>query len=171
VIELGAGAAPGLEAPRIEVRLAEQTLCLRQAERLLARFAVSTAAQGPNELNGSGGTPRGLHRVRLKIGTGCPAGAVFRGRRWTGERYCEQLARAQPGRDWILSRILWLSGLEPGRNRYGAVDTLRRYIYIHGCPDSEPMGVPRSHGCIRMRNAEVIWLFARVPVGALVEIA
>ncbi|MBK1703510.1 L,D-transpeptidase family protein [Halochromatium glycolicum] len=155
---------------RIEISLAHQQLRLRDGGLLLAQFPVSTGAHGPGERNGSGGTPRGHHRIRVKVGGGCPTGAVFRGRRWTGEVYSERLGRMQPGRDWILSRLLWLSGLEPGRNRYGCVDTLRRYIYIHGCPDSEPMGVPRSHGCVRMRNADVMWLFDRVPVGCRVII-
>jgi hypothetical protein len=154
----------------LEVSLAEQRVSLRAEDTLVAAFACSTAANGPGERNGSGCTPRGLHRVRAKIGDGCPAGAVFVARRWTGERYSPELAAACPGRDWILSRILWLTGLESGRNRGGSVDTLRRFIYIHGCPDAEPMGVPRSHGCIRMRNADVIALFARVPIGSPVLI-
>ncbi|NEX15567.1 MAG: hypothetical protein C1943_02735 [Halochromatium sp.] len=144
-------------------------MLLRDAE-LVETLLVSTALQGPGELNGSGCTPRGRHRIRLKIGAGCPAGAVFRGRRWTGEIYSTALGAAAPERDWILSRILWLSGCEPGRNRGGSVDTLRRYIYIHGCPDSEPMGMPRSHGCIRMRNTDVMRLCDRVPVGCPVLI-
>jgi len=157
-------------AVQVNVSIADQRLDLRLHGELLAQFPISTAARGPNERNGSGGTPRGRHRVRAKVGAGCPVGAVFRGRRWTGEVYSEELARVRPDRDWILSRILWLTGLEPGRNRNGDVDTLRRYIYIHGCPDSEPMGVPRSHGCVRMRNEEVIWLFERLPVGCPVFI-
>lgn len=161
---------PAPDGLRIEISLAEQQLSLRDGRRLLAQFLVSTGLRGPDERNGSGGTPRGHHRVRVKVGRGCPVGAVFRGRRWTGEVYSEGLATMQPDRDWILSRLLWLSGLEPGRNRYGGVDTLRRYIYIHGCPESEPMGVPRSHGCVRMRNADVIWLFDQVPLGCRVII-
>jgi lipoprotein-anchoring transpeptidase ErfK/SrfK len=121
-------------------------------------------------LNGSGCTPRGLHRVRLRIGAGCLPGTVFRGRRPTGEVYGPELAAAYPERDWILTRILWLTGCEPGRNRGGGVDTLRRFIYIHGCPDAAPMGEPRSHGCIRMRNADLILLFDDTPVGTPVEI-
>jgi L,D-transpeptidase YbiS len=157
-------------ALHLEVSLTEQRLALCFAETVVAAFACSTAANGPGERSGSGCTPRGLHRVRAKVGDGCASGAVFVGRRWTGERYSAELAAACPERDWILSRILWLTGVESGRNRGGSVDTLRRFIYIHGCPDCEPMGVPRSHGCIRMRNADVIALFERVSVGSLVLI-
>jgi lipoprotein-anchoring transpeptidase ErfK/SrfK len=95
---------------------------------------------------------------------------VFVGRRPTGEIWSEALTREHPERDWILTRILWLSGLEKGFNRLGDVDTMRRYIYIHGMPDSEPCGVPASIGCIRMRNADIIELFDRVAVGTPVII-
>ncbi|MBN1239989.1 MAG: L,D-transpeptidase, partial [Gammaproteobacteria bacterium] len=133
-------------------------------------FAVSTSKHGAGEIEGSHRTPRGRHVVRARIGAGAPLGAVFRGRRPTGEIYSPELAAAQPGRDWILTRILWLSGTEVGRNRLGPVDTMRRYIYIHGAPDTEPMGVPGSIGCIRMRNAEIVELFDLVPAGTVVEI-
>ncbi len=154
----------------IIVNLAEQRLRLHVQGVLCMDVKVSTAANGAGERVGSGCTPRGLHQIRAKIGAGCPVGMVFVGRRPTGEIYSPELAERFPCRDWILSRILWLSGLEVGRNRLGEVDTMRRFIYIHGCPDSEPMGVPRSHGCIRMRNADVIALFDRVPVGTRVSI-
>lgn len=157
-------------ARRLHIDLGAQRLTLIEHGREVRSYAVSTAANGPGERNGSGGTPRGWHRIRIGIGAGCPSGAVFVGRRHTGEVYSEALAARFPGRDWILSRILWLTGLEPGRNRGGALDSLRRYIYIHGTPDSEPMGMPRSHGCIRMRNAEVIELFERVGPGLAVLI-
>jgi lipoprotein-anchoring transpeptidase ErfK/SrfK len=111
-----------------------------------------------------------MHVIRAKIGQGLPPGAVLRGRRPTGQVFSETLHGAEPRRDWILSRILWLSGLEPGRNRLGDVDTMRRYIYIHGTPDHEPMGVPFSHGCIRMRNADVCWLFDAVTPGTRVNL-
>ena len=155
---------------RILVDLASQTLALLEGQRVLKRYSVSTALNGPGEERDSGCTPRGLHRVRIRIGEGCPEGTVFVGRRPTGEIYREELAERFPERDWILSRILWLTGLEPGRNRGGSVDTLRRYIYIHGCPDAAPMGEPCSHGCIRMRNADLIALFDLVPAGTLLEI-
>ncbi len=156
---------------RIRIRLDAQELVLLDDDgSALRRYGVSTARNGPGEREGSGCTPRGLHCVRAKIGAGAPQGAVFRGRRPTGEIWSPALARAHPERDWILSRILWLSGCEPGRNRLGNVDTMRRYIYIHGTPDDQPMGEPLSHGCIRMRNADVIDLFDRVPAGTRVEI-
>ncbi|MCW8880917.1 MAG: L,D-transpeptidase [Sedimenticola sp.] len=136
----------------------------------MASYAVSTASNGPGEKEGSGCTPRGLHRIRLKIGDGLPENAVLVGRRYTGEIYTPSLAEANPKRDWILTRILWLTGIEPKKNRGGNVDSLRRFIYIHGTPDSEPMGRTASHGCIRMRNKELIDLFDRVPVGTIVNI-
>lgn len=133
-------------------------------------YAISTALNGANEENGSGGTPRGRHTIRAKIGADQPLGAVFIGRRPTGEVYTAELGEQQPKRDWILTRILWLSGLESGVNRGRNVDTMRRYIYIHGCPDEFPMGVPLSHGCIRMRNADIMRLFDLLPVGTEVHI-
>ena len=148
----------------LHLSLADQQLYGFACGQLLLRLPVSTALNGAGELNGSGCTPLGLHQVRAKIGAGLPCGAVLRGRRWTGELYSPELQAEFPARDWILTRILWLSGCEPGRNRLGAVDTFRRYIYLHGTPDSEPMGVPLSHGCVRLRNADLIELFARVPL-------
>jgi len=128
-------------------------------------YAVSTALNGSGSQTGSEKTPLGWHRVRARIGAGCEPGTVFVARRPTGEVYSAALATAHPERDWILTRILWLCGTEPGSNRFGQVDSMRRYIYIHGCPDSEPMGTPRSHGCIRMRNRDIIELFEQVPAG------
>jgi lipoprotein-anchoring transpeptidase ErfK/SrfK len=156
--------------PRILVHLDSQMLELLDGDRVLARYPVSTGSNGAGEERDSGCTPRGRHRVRLRIGEGCPANTVFVGRRPTGEIYSADLAAAEPDRDWILTRILWLTGTEPGRNRGGRVDTLRRYIYIHGCPDSAPLGVPRSHGCIRRRNADLVALFDRVRAGAVVDV-
>jgi hypothetical protein len=158
------------EPVRLRVDLDRQELTLWRGPELLRAYPVSTARNGPGELRGSGCTPRGRHRIRLRIGAGCPQNAVFVGRRPTGEIFDEDLARRHPERDWILTRILWLTGLEPGRNRGGAVDTLRRFVYIHGCPDSEPLGVARSHGCIRMRNADLLALFDLVEAGTPVEI-
>lgn len=156
---------------RIHVSLADQRLSLFGDDgACIRRYRVSTALNGPGEVRGSGCTPRGRHVVRAKIGAGAPPGAVFRGRRATGETWTPALAAANPTRDWILSRILWLSGCEPGRNRLGRVDSMRRYIYIHGTPDDQPMGEARSHGCIRMRNRDVIELFELVPAGTEVVI-
>lgn len=154
----------------IQVDLRRQELRLLAGNRCIETYSVSTARNGAGESQGSGCTPRGLHRIRLKIGDGQPLNSVFVGRRPTGEIYTPELAIANPERDWILTRILWLTGLESGRNRGGSVDTLRRFIYIHGTPDSEPMGQAASHGCIRMRNRELIRLYDQVSVGTLVEI-
>lgn len=148
----------------IRVSIPEQRLwLLDDAGALLRVYPVSTALNGAGEDAGSGCTPRGRHVVRARIGADAPPNTVFVGRRPTGELWTPELAAANPGRDWILTRILWLSGCEPGINRLGNVDSMRRYIYIHGTPDSEPMGTPRSHGCIRMRNADLIALFDLVP--------
>jgi len=160
-----------MNQPEIRVSIARQQLQLRQGATLLARWPVSTALKGSGNQSGSNQTPLGRHRIRACIGAGRPVGAVFVGRRFTGEIYSQALAEQFPGRDWILTRILWLCGEEKGINRGADVDSQRRYIYIHGTPDTEPMGVPLSHGCIRMRNADVMDLFERVGPGTSVIIA
>lgn len=147
----------------LQVSITDQVLRLVEDGHTRAAWSVSTALKGAGERSGSQQTPRGRHVVRARIGAGMPLGTVFRGRRPTGEVWTPALHAAHPGRDWILTRILWLSGTEPGLNRLGDCDSMRRYIYIHGTPDSEPMGEPRSHGCIRMRNSDIVELFDRVP--------
>lgn len=154
----------------IIVSITEQRLQLREGDEIAMDCSVSTAANGPGELFGSECTPRGWHYVRAKIGDAAAANSVFVGRRWTGEIYDAALREQYPDRDWILTRILWLSGLKPGKNRLGKVDTMRRYIYIHGCPDEDKLGSPGSHGCVKMRNQDVITLFNLVPVGTKVYI-
>ena len=156
---------------RIRISLPQQTLELHDAQgRLLCRYLVSTAKNGPGEQFGSGCTPRGRHLIRAKVGAGATANTVFVGRRPTGEIWSPQLAAQHPGRDWMLTRILWLSGREPGCNRLGEVDTMRRFIYLHGSPDSSAMGVTGSHGCVRMRNDDIIELFDLVPPYTPVDI-
>jgi len=155
---------------KIEIDAAKQELRLLDGERLATRYAISTAKRGLGEKNGSLCTPRGRHLVRAKIGSGQPLGAVFVRRRPTGEVWTPELHAKYPGRDWILTRILWLSGCEVGRNRLGDVDTMRRYIYIHGSPDTAAMGKPGSIGCIRMRNTEIVELFDLIPPYTPVEI-
>ena len=156
---------------RIRICLPDQTLELREANgRLLARYPVSTAAKGAGEVSGSYQTPRGKHLIRAKIGDGQPANAVFIARRPTGEVWNPELGAAFPERDWILTRILWLSGREPGFNRLGKVDTMRRYVYIHGTPPVTRLGEPGSHGCIRMDNGQLVELFDRVAPYTPVEI-
>lgn len=154
----------------IEISIARQSLSLMEGEQCLQQYPVSTAARGPGERQNSGCTPRGWHSIRARIGAGCPENTVFVGRRPSGETYSPALAQSFPDRDWILTRILWLSGLEKGKNRLGEVDTMRRYIYIHGCPDEMPMGVAESHGCVRMRNQDIMALFDQVESGCRVLI-
>ena len=160
----------GTSDPLVRIDLDRQRLELQVQGEVCGAWPVSTAANGPGEREGSECTPRGRHVIRAKIGAGAAPGTVFVGRRPTGERYTPALGAAHPGRDWILTRILWLSGAEPGRNRLGSVDTMRRYIYIHGCPDDVDLTVPGSHGCIRMRNDDVVDLFDRVEAGTRVMI-
>ena len=156
---------------KIEIDVGEQQLVLRNEKNVsLKTYPVSTSKNGLGEKNGSFCTPRGRHIVRAKIGAGQPQNTVFVRRRPTGERWTPELHARYPGRDWILTRILWLSGCEPGRNRLGEVDTMRRYIYIHGSPDVAQMGKPGSIGCIRMRNRDIVELFERVPPYTPVDI-
>jgi lipoprotein-anchoring transpeptidase ErfK/SrfK len=155
---------------KIEISIPKQTLVVSDRGRALKTYTVSTAKKGVGEKNGSLCTPRGRHIVRAKIGAGQPLNAVFVRRRPTGEVWSPELHGKYPGRDWILTRILWLSGCEPGTNRLGDVDTMRRYIYIHGTPDSAELGKPGSIGCIRMRNRDVAELFELVPPYTPVEI-
>jgi lipoprotein-anchoring transpeptidase ErfK/SrfK len=156
---------------RIAVYLDRQRLELIDAGgSAAASYPISTARNGAGEQYGSQCTPRGVHRVRAKVGAGCPGNAVFVRRRPTGEIWTPELAARYPGRDWMLTRILWLTGCETGYNRGGAVDSLRRKIYIHGTGDEATLGVPGSHGCIRMSNAAIIELFDRVAVGTQVTI-
>lgn len=142
-----------------------------EAGKLIRQYPISTALAGVGEEFGSFRTPRGRHVIRAKIGAALPENTVFVRRRPTGEIWTPQLGEAFPDRDWILTRILWLSGCEPGANRLGCVDTMRRYIYIHGSPDSAEMGTPGSHGCVRMRNADIVELFDLVPCYSEVEIS
>lgn len=154
----------------IEISLGQQNLRLEDRGALIKQYRVSTAANGPGEIYGSECTPRGRHLIRAKIGAGQPVGTVFVARRPTGEIYLPELKARYPHRDWILTRILWLSGSEPGRNRFGIVDTMRRYIYLHGTPDETELGKTGSHGCIRMANRDIIELFDLVPAGMQVHI-
>jgi lipoprotein-anchoring transpeptidase ErfK/SrfK len=168
-LEMNSVVPPTVFDESIQVSIARQLLIWHGATETVS-YSVSTAKNGPGQQQGSGCTPTGWHVIRAKIGQDQPNNSVFVGRRPTGEIYSPSLALRFPERDWILTRILWLGGTEPGVNRYGSVDTAWRYIYIHGCPDCCPMGVPESHGCIRMRNQDILDLFERVRPGTLVLI-
>jgi len=154
----------------LDISICTQKLAIIVNGQITKTYPVSTAKNGVGEQRGSECTPTGWHVIRAKIGADQPLYAVFVGRRATGEIYSADLARQYPERDWILTRILWLGGLEPGKNRYGQVDTAWRYIYIHGCPDELLNGSPGSHGCIRMNNQDVLDLFGRVMPGLKVYI-
>lgn len=161
-------------AAALLINIAEQTLILYQQDIEVCRYRISTAKNGIGSQQNSGCTPLGTHIIAQKIGGSQPMNSVFVGREATGEIYNAALDKRNPDRDWILSRILWLAGLEEGSNKggnnQGGCDTYQRYIYIHGTPDSEPMGIPRSHGCVRMRNQDIIELFEQVIEGTPVTI-
>lgn len=154
----------------LDICIASQQLTVYADGNRVQCYPVSTAKKGAGEQMGSECTPTGWHKIRAKIGADQPLNSVFVGRRATGEIYTTELGRQNPQRDWILTRILWLGGLEPGKNRYGKVDSAWRYIYIHGCPDQLMNGRPESHGCVRMKNADVLDLFNRIEVGVKVYI-
>ena len=158
------------QAARIDIDLSAQQLALLRAGEELFRCPVSTAANGAGERNDSFCTPRGRHEIHEKIGAGCAPDTVFVGRQPTGETYTPELGRTNPDRDWVLSRILWLSGKETGKNLGGDVDTRERYIYLHGCPDNVDFELPGSHGCIRLRNRDIVALFDLVESGTEVTI-
>lgn len=147
---------------RIEIVISQQKLYVLENDEQINSYLISSAKNGVGQQKGSEQTPLGLHFIRAKIGEGYPINTVFKGRRPTGEIYSRDLAQCFPYRDWILTRILWLCGLEIGKNRLGDCDTMQRYIYIHGCPDEIELGVPLSHGCIRMRNKDIMNLFDTV---------
>ena len=143
------------------VSVADQAMDVYYRDQFIARYPVSTSQFGVGDYPGTCATPLGHLKIAQKIGDGAPLGTVFKDRRPTGEI----LAPNAPGRDPIVSRILWLKGLEPqNRNAYG------RYIYIHGTPVENQIGKPASYGCIRMRSQDVVQLFAAVGVGTNVDV-
>lgn len=156
---------------QIAISIASQTLVLKDQDKTIRRYLISSANNGAGEKNGSFCTPRGRHIIRAKIGGGQPLNTVFVGRRPSGEIFAPKMRQAFPNRDWIVTRILWLSGCQTGFNRLGDVDTMRRYIYLHGSPDDVQMGNPGSIGCIRMRNADIVELFDLIEVGTPVTIS
>ncbi len=164
-------AYPDYRADRVAiVDVSDQELRLYVDGRLAARYPVSTAEAGTGSAAGSNRTPLGAHYVRRRYGAGAPAGMVFRARVPTGRIAAIEHRPRHIGEDLVTSRILWLAGLEPGRNQGPGVDSFRRYIYIHGTPEEGLIGRPASHGCIRLRNEDVIALFDALPVRSLVWI-
>ncbi|MGH8119471.1 MAG: L,D-transpeptidase family protein [Gammaproteobacteria bacterium] len=154
----------------IEIDINAQRLRLCAGRKIVKEYPVSTARNGPGELADSECTPRGEHVIAEMIGGDCPLNTVFVSRQPSGEIYTPELKIKFPDRDWILTRILWLQGAEPGKNLYGNVDSHERFIYIHGSPDDVEMGRPGSRGCIRMRNKDVVELFNKVRAGMRVTL-
>lgn len=157
-----------LDQADVIIDLASQTLSLPKKNKF---YVISSGLNGIGEQENSGKTPRGWHKIEKKIGGEMPLNAVFKARQWTGEIYDAELGASNPERDWILSRILWLSGLEQGFNQGEGCDTFNRYIYIHGTPDSEPMGIPKSHGCIRMHSLQIEEIYSLLNEGDLVYLS
>lgn len=155
---------------QVIINITKQELLVEDDGKEIFKCPASTAANGPGNKLNSFCTPLGKHIIRAKIGKGLPAGAVFKGRRWTGELCDKGSYLKEPDKDWILTRILWLSGCEPGHNRFGDVDTMKRYIYIHGSPDEVDLTKPQSQGCVRVSNENVIKLFDILPVATAVNI-
>lgn len=155
---------------KIIVDINKQTLTVMGALNAKKSYLVSTGRNGPGETMHSECTPRGLHRVYSKIGGGAPENSVFVGRHWTGEIFDTTFKMQFPDRDWILTRIIRLAGMEDGLNRGNHVDTLKRYIYIHGTPSTTELGKPGSRGCVRMKNQDIIELFDTVSLNTAIEI-
>ena len=163
-----------VNALQIIINIEKQTLSVYRYDKKVKSYDISTAKNGIGSQQDSGCTPLGTHIIAQKIGSGEHINTVFVGRVPTREIYSAELGQQYPERDWILSRILWLQGLEEGVNKgsndQGGCDTYQRYIYIHGMPDSEPTGIPRSHGCVRMRNKDLMELFELVKENTSVHI-
>ena len=157
-------------AKHLEVYLSRQKLVAAHGGKVLKTFPVSTSRFGAGNLLNSEKTPLGRHRIAQKIGAGAPVNTIFKNRVDTRSVSAVNLSDQPAVEDRITSRILWLEGLEPGVNRGKGVDSHRRQIYIHGTPDEGLIGRPASHGCIRMRNADVVQLFDWVEVGTVVTI-
>jgi hypothetical protein len=153
----------------LTVSITQQTVSLFEKNKFVKKFPCSTSRFGIGQTEGSNRTPLGLHRIAEKIGTGEPAGTVFKARKVVGHTSQPELADAK-----ITTRILWLEGLEPGFNQGFSggvnVDSHARYIYIHGTADQKSIGQPASHGCIHLADADLILLFDLLPGGTLVWI-
>ena len=161
LISLGASCASVDRRHQVIISIPEQRMALLEDGAPLATYPVSTSKFGLGDIPGSSGTPLGALEVAEKIGGGAPSGAVFKDRRRTGEIVVPDA----PGRDPIVTRILWLRGEEPQNARAHS-----RFIYIHGTPEERNIGIPVSYGCIRMRSCDVIELFDIVGNGAQVRI-
>ena len=155
---------------KIYISVSEQMLKLLHNNKTKKQYKISTASLGVVQKKDSNKTPLGKHIIMAKIGDKLPKFAVLKGRRFTRKIWSRELDSASDNVDWILTRILWLSGTELGKNRLGDVDSMQRFIYIHGTNEENLLGTPSSHGCVRMANEDIIELFNNVSVGDQVEI-
>lgn len=158
------------ENPSLLISPSTQTLSVYKGDSLVKTYVISTAKNGLGCEAGSGKTPTGRHRVKAKFGEDKPPGAIFKARAFTGEIAQIYTDETDVEEDPVTTRILWLEGLEEGKNKGPGVDSYYRYIYIHGTPEEGLLGQPASKGCIRMSNKDVIELFEMVPVGTPVNI-
>ena len=150
---------------QIIISIKSQNLFLLIDDRIKFTYKISSAKAGIGQLKGSNKTPLGHHTIRAKIGENNPIYSVYEGRRPTGDIWTKNLNEQLSKDDWILTRIIWLSGKEIGFNRLGDFDSMQRFIYIHGTNEEELLGSPASHGCIRMSNNDILTLYQYVEVG------
>ena len=155
----------------ILVDISRQQILLFENGKETDRYSISTSSYGIGSKSGSNKTPLGAHFVRKKIGAEAAPGTIFKARKNTGKIAQTEYKPRATGDDFVTSRILWLSGLERGINKAGNVDSFKRYIYIHGTHEEGLIGQPASHGCVRMKNEDVIELFDHTPESSLVLIS
>lgn len=154
----------------IETKLSEQKLYVMRDNQIFKQYPISSSKFGIGSEAGSNKTPLGKHIVREKIGAGAPINTIFKSRVDTKKIAQVCLEPKDTGHDYVTTRILWLEGIEEGINKGNGIDSYRRNIYIHGTPEEGLIGTPASHGCIRMRNKDVMELFDLIPTGTKVEI-
>ena len=155
----------------IKISISKQTLTLQDSESIIKSFRISSSKYGEGFQEGSFQTPLGLHEIKSMIGDEVPIGGRFIGRQYYGEIFpIYSDVKQKVSEDVIQTRILWLTGLEEGKNKGGSVDSFNRYIYIHGTPEEWLLGEKASKGCIRMSNKDVIELFSLVRKGTRVDI-
>ena len=152
------------------VEVTQQKLYVVKEEKVIRTYPISTSKYGIGNEDGSNKTPVGTHRIYEKVGEGVKIGTIFKARISTGRIANISHDSTDVEQDFIITRIMCLEGLEPGVNKGKGIDSCDRRIYIHGTPEEGLIGTPASHGCIRMKNDDVVELFDLVKIGTLVEI-